>query len=440
MSFNPVRIIEKKRDGGALSREEIEFIAGAASGAHRDMSEAQLAAWLMAVVWRGMTIDETVALTDAMVRSGEQVDLSGLPKPWVDKHSTGGVGDKTTLVVLPLMAACGLTCVKMSGRGLGKTGGTIDKLESIPGFRTGLDLEELKAQALRIGLALTGQTPRLTPADGALYALRDVTGTVRSIPLIASSVLSKKIAGGAEVISIDLKCGSGAFMESLEDARALAATMREVAQRLGKRLTLEITDMDQPLGVTVGNLLEVQEAILALRGEASPRFAMLCVDLVASALQAGGVAASLDDARLQVQDAWQSGRGAAKLAEWFVAQGATVSPEEVLAMPGAPCKREVSAESDGYVARLDAGMIGEAVVELGGGRKQKGDTINPAVGVELMVEVGDQVRAGQPWVKVHAASEADLQVAAQALRQAIHVVPQPVPSVPVILERLDSAV
>lgn len=437
VDLNPVRLIEKKRDGLAHSEEEIQFIVSAAARPVEGlMSEAQLAAWCMAVVWRGMTLDETAWLTANMARSGDRVDLTGLPKPWVDKHSTGGVGDKTTLVLLPMLAACGLTCVKMSGRGLGKTGGTIDKLESVPGFRTALSVAELKAQAGRIGLALTGQTPRLTPADGFLYALRDVTGTVRSIPLIASSVLSKKIAGGAEVISIDLKCGSGAFMGSLAEARELGQVMMGVAERLNLQLGIEITDMDQPLGQSVGNTLEVIEAIDTLRGKGRLRFRELCIELCASTLVMAKLAANDSDGRKMAEEALDSGEALQKARDWFSAQGARISPDHIHQLPIALARRTVLADVSGYAARVDAGQIGELVVDLGGGRRLKTDLIDPSVGIEVVVEVGDRLEPGRELFEVHARTEEDADMAESRLRNVIEVVNEPVPRNPVILERL----
>ncbi len=427
--MNPVRVIERKRDGHENTREELEFIVRAATNPNAGlMSEAQLAAWCMAVVWRGMSAAETAALTLAMAQSGDRVDLTGLPKPWVDKHSTGGVGDKTTLVLLPMLAACGLTCVKMSGRGLGKTGGTIDKLESIPGFQTALSIDALVAQANQIGLALTGQTPNLTPADGTLYALRDVTGTVKSIPLIASSVLSKKIAGGAEVISIDLKCGSGAFMQTHQEARALGECMLGIARELDLRLGIEITDMDQPLGCAVGNLIEVQEAIETLAGGGPPRFRELVIELCESMLataqvQGGKAAACLDD-----------GTAYKKAEEWIKAQGATITLAEVAKLPLAPIRKEIRAQQTGWIQRIDAGIVGEVVVDLGGGRRSKGDTIHPGVGVRVQKVVGETVTAGEILFEVYAAQ--DPSEAIQQLSTAVAYSETQVAPNPVVIERL----
>lgn len=436
--MNPVRVIERKRDGGSHTPEELAFIAKAATQPGPDtMSEAQLAAWCMAVVWRGLDLDETAELTRAMADSGDRVDLEGLPHPWVDKHSTGGVGDKTTLTLLPMLAACGLTCVKMSGRGLGKTGGTIDKLESIPGFRTSLSIPELKSQANRIGLALTGQTPRLTPADKTLYALRDVTGTVRSIPLIASSILSKKIAGGAEAISIDLKCGSGAFMETLDEARSLAEVMLGVAERLGVKLGIEITDMDQPLGQCVGNALEVIEAVDTLRGHGRQRFTDLCLELCASTLTLSGHAPDHNSALKLADHALKSGEAMQKARDWFAAQGATISPDHIHQLRDAPVRRMVLGNEAGWISRVDAGRVGEVVVDLGGGRRQQRDVIDHRVGVEVVVEVGDDVLPGREMFEIHARTESEADAAEARLREAVVLSPDPVPFRPVVLERMN---
>ena len=423
--MNPVRIIERKRDGDANTPEEIQFVVDAAAGSGQ-MREAQLAAWCMGVVLRGMSLDEPAALTAAMAASGETVDLTGLPKPWVDKHSTGGVGDKTTLVLLPVLAACGLTCVKMSGRGLGKTGGTIDKLESVPGFRTALSIEEMIAQAKEIGIALTSQTPRLTPADGTLYALRDVTGTVRSIPLIASSVLSKKIAGGADIISIDLKCGSGAFMETLPEAKELAETMIGVAKRLGLKLGIEITEMDQPLGRCVGNQLEVIEAVEVLQG-ATGRLRDLCIELGSTALEMAGMDTG------KVAEVLDSGAALAKAEEWFEAQGATIKVIEVKDLHKAPFIHEVPATQSGWISRVDAGMVGGAAVDLGAGRRSKGDNIDPVVGIEVLAHVGDRVESGQPVFRIHVASESQLD-----LSRAIEIGATQTSPLPLILAQLST--
>jgi pyrimidine-nucleoside phosphorylase len=422
-------MIEAKRDGKNLSREEIEFIVRAAATGE-GMDREQLAAWLMTVVWRGLSIEETVDLTRAMAHSGTVLSLEGVPKPWIDKHSTGGVGDKTTLILLPILAAAGLSCVKMSGRGLGKTGGTIDKLESIPGFRTTLSIEEMKHQAVQIGIALGGQSKDLAPADGVLYALRDVTGTVPSIPLIASSVLSKKIAGGAEIIGIDLKCGSGAFMESYEDARKLGQTMLEVGTALGLRLSIEITDMDQPLGRMAGNLAEVQEAIQVLQGTESGRLTELCLTLASSMLELAGRDGNLAEQVLY------DGSALKKFTIWLKTQGATADINQLVKMPLADHVEELLAPLPGWIESVNAGMVGEAVVDLGGGRRRKDQPIDPRVAVETLVTVGQQVEAGQPMFRIFASDQQSLTQAKASLDRAVTISNQMVNPTPLVLERM----
>jgi pyrimidine-nucleoside phosphorylase len=426
-----IEAIDAKRDGRENSEAELRSLAsGAADGSIPDY---QLAAWLMAAYLNGLSPRETADLTLAMAASGERLDLTGLPKPWVDKHSTGGVGDKTTLVVLPILAACGLTMVKMSGRGLGITGGTIDKLDSVEGFRTDLSPEEMKGQAARIGLALTGQTPRLAPADKALYALRDVTGTVASVPLITASILSKKIAGGAETVVLDVKCGSGAFMRTLNEAQALAASLVSVGELAGLAVRSVVTDMDQPLGRCVGNALEVREAweTLAPGGEYGPataRFRELCLQLAGIALEAvgkGGLAEAVD--------ALESGAAFAKATEWFVDQGA--DPAAILAAgwQQAPARADVKANRPGWIARVDARQIGEAAVSLGAGRRTKADEIDPRVGIECLAPVGSGVAAGQAVLRVHARDDQSAQRAALDLTRAVEVVDGEVFASPVLL-------
>ncbi|MFZ4509226.1 MAG: thymidine phosphorylase [Fimbriimonas sp.] len=393
-------IIAHRRDGLVQSADELRLVAqGAANGSVPDY---QLAAWLMAATLNPLTLDETADLTLAMAASGETLDLSALPRPWVDKHSTGGVGDKTTLVVLPILAACGVTVVKMSGRGLGVTGGTVDKLAAIPGFRLDLSPDELVAQASRIGIALTGQTPDLAPADKALYALRDATGTVASMPLIVSSILSKKIAGGAECVVLDVKCGSGAFMKSVEEARELARWLEAVGTRAGLRIRALITDMSQPLGSAVGNSLEAGEALSVLGGKPlAPnveRFRTLCVRLAGLALWTAGVSADWNSGTERAERALQSGHAMAKATEWFQAQGAL--PGWVL--PTAPFKTEVIHQGPpGWVHEVQAEAIGLAAIALGAGRQTKEDTIDPSVGIEVRIMVGERVETGEVLAVVH---------------------------------------
>lgn len=413
-------IIATRRDAKKHLQSDLTYLAnGAAQGTIPDY---QLAAWLMAAYLNPLSEQETAWLTMAMADSGERLDLTGIPKPWVDKHSTGGVGDKTSIVVIPMLASCGLTVVKMSGRGLGITGGTVDKLGSIPGFRLDLSPEEMKAQAARIGLALTGQTPDLAPADKVLYALRDVTSTVSSIPLIVSSILSKKLAGGAETIVLDVKCGSGAFMQTLDAARELAQALRRTALLCGLNIRIAITDMDQPLGSAVGNALEVREALSVLEGSET-RFSHLCIALAALTLEASGLQPDQTTARLVAQEAITSGAAKRKAQQWFSAQGATV---DVFVNPDAlgvsPVSKKLIYEGpSGWVSQIDAQAVGQSVVDLGGGRKTKNDVIDHTVGLELLIEVGSRIEAGQAIIIVHARTEDAAEVAIATLKPAIQV-------------------
>jgi pyrimidine-nucleoside phosphorylase len=391
--MNLRHIIDVKRDGLRHSQEELQFLARAAS--EPETPDYQLSAWLMAAYIRGLDHQEAAWLTQAMAESGETLDLSSLSRPWVDKHSTGGVGDKTTLVLLPLLASCGLTMVKMSGRGLGITGGTIDKLSSVPGFRTDLSPQEMIRQASTVGCALTGQTPRLAPADGTLYALRDATGTVASMPLIASSILSKKIAGGAEVIVLDIKAGSGAFMKTLEEAFALRDLLLAIGGELGLNLKAVVTDMDQPLGRAVGNALEVKEAIAVLRGDERGAVRDICLSLAQTALSAAGQ----DPQRAET--ALDSGAALQMAMHWFHAQGGDLDIFDEDDWQAAPNVSVVESPAAGWVASLSAIRIGELSLDLGGGRRAKTDQIDPRVGVEVLARVGDRVEAGQPLLRIH---------------------------------------
>jgi pyrimidine-nucleoside phosphorylase len=424
------RNVIRNRLDGKNSDEELRLVAqGAADGSVPDY---QLSAWLMAAYCRPLSIDETAALTVAMANSGQRIDLTGLPRPWVDKHSTGGVGDKTSLVVLPLLAACGITIVKMSGRGLGITGGTVDKLESIPGFRMDLTPEEMKAQAKEIGIAITGQSQDLAPADKALYAIRDVTATVDSIPLIVSSILSKKIAGGAEIVVLDVKCGSGAFMTNLERASELAQALVLIGNRAGLSTHAVITDMSQPLGRAVGNILEVREAVEILTGGIG-RFAELCVALAAHTLVAAGKAADSDEATRLARETLSSGRAADEAKQWFRTQGATLDVFNDR-LPEAPIKLVVNNTfGNGWVEQVDASVVGKTVVALGGGRENKSDTIDPLVGVECLKHVADTVQEGEPLFVVHASTEKAAQAACANLLSAISVSSRSVPEPPLIL-------
>lgn len=431
--MNPVRLIEKKRDGGTHTEAEIHsLIQCAITG--QGMSPEQWGAWLMAVVWHGMSAEETAWLTREMADSGERIILDGIPHPWVDKHSTGGVGDKTTLILLPMLAACGLHVVKLSGRGLGITGGTLDKLSAVPGFRTQLSPSELRNQSKAIGLALGGQTANLAPADRFLYAMRDVTGTVPSIPLIASSILAKKVAGGAEVVAIDLKCGSGAFMHTLGHARALSDVLIETGEVLGLKVGVTITDMDQPLGQCAGNALEVIEAIETLQGKGRQRVRELCVELCASTLALSGTEPDIETARKRANHVLHTGEALEKARLWFDAQEAIVSPDHIHRLIEAPVRKQVYGDRPGWIQRVDARTVGEVVVDLGGGRRQKTDPIDPRVGVETVVEVGDDVDKGRVLFEIHAATEEAAEAAAEKLFDAVTIVSEPVQPHPVILE------
>lgn len=414
--MNFVEIIARRRDGLASLPGDLAAVAqGAADGSVPDY---QLAAWLMAAFLNPLNTQETAELTLAMAQSGEVLDRSGLPHPWFDKHSTGGVGDKTTIALLPILVACGMTVVKMSGRGLGMTGGTIDKLEAVPGFRTDLEPEAMLDLARRTGLALSGQTPRLAPADKALYALRDVTGTVANVPLITASILSKKIAAGAECVVLDVKCGSGAFMSDLQAAQTLRQSLVQTGEAAGLRVVARVTDMDQPLGAAVGNALEVKEAIRVVQGaELSPteaRFRDLLLEFARDSLAVAGIDA--DPAA-----AIASGRAAEVMRQWFAEQGGDGSVFEGEDWAVAPVQRTMVAERAGTVEEVSAHGVGHAVLNLGAGRRTKEDTIDPSVGATVHVAVGTRVQAGEPLVTIHAASEVDADAAEAMLRQAIQV-------------------
>jgi pyrimidine-nucleoside phosphorylase len=401
VAIRAAELIERKRDGAELSDEEIaDLVLGFTRG---EIPDYQMAAWCMAVYFRGLNGRETHALTDAMLRSGDTLDLgAALGRRVVDKHSTGGVGDKTSLAVGPIVAACGVPVGKMSGRGLGHTGGTLDKLESIPGYRVELTTEEFVAQVKEIGLAIVGQTADLVPADKKLYALRDVTGTVDIVPLIASSIMSKKLAGGADAIVLDVKVGDGAFMKSLEDGRILAEQMVDLGRRAGREVVCLLTDMDQPLGNAVGHALEVREAVATVTGHGPADFDELVLDACARLLALSDLGIDEQEARLRAQRAQADGTALAAYERWIRAQG---GDPDLAALPRAPVVKEVSATRDGVVTRLRAHDVGVAVLELGGGRRTKDDAIDHAVGVVLHVKRGQKVGRGQLVADVHARDE-----------------------------------
>jgi len=397
-------LIELKRDGGKHTPDEIaHLVTGYVDGVIPDY---QMSAWLMAVVFRGLDDEETVWLTDAMAKSGRIVDLSSIPGLKVDKHSTGGVGDKTTLALAPMVAACGAPVAKMSGRGLGHTGGTLDKLESIPGFHTSLEPEDFLRQVRDIGVAVVGQSPDIDPADKKMYALRDVTGTVPSVPLIVGSIISKKIAGGADAIVLDVKVGSGAFMKTLPEARELARALARTGAALGKRVETLLTDMDQPLGCAVGNALEVAEALSILHDDGPEDLFQECLALGSRMLLLAGVAHDLDDGRARLVTAVECGAAAAKAREWIAAQGGDARVvDDVTLLPQAPCTRVVRAATAGWVAHFDAAGVGRAAMAMGAGRATMDDVIDPAAGLVLAAKVGDRVEAGAVLATLHAASE-----------------------------------
>ena len=406
--IRPAELIERKRDGEELPGEEIaELVLAYARG---DVPDYQLAAFCMAVYFQGLSSAETFALTDAMVRSGETIDLAGaLGRRVVDKHSTGGVGDKTTLAVGPIVAACGVPFGKMSGRGLGHTGGTLDKLEAIPGFRVELTTEEFVEQVRDIGLAIVGQTANLVPADKMLYGLRDVTATVDNVSLIAASIMSKKIASGADAIVLDVKVGDGAFMKTLPDAQVLAETMLALGRRAERDVVCVLTDMDQPLGRAVGNALEVREAVAMLHGDGPPDFTELVLDASAHLLALSDLGIDRSEARSRVERAVVDGSAFGAYERWVRAQGG--DPDEA-ALPKAPFVREVLAPRGGYVERLAALPVGVAALHLGAGRRAKDDAIDHAVGVVCLKKRGDAVDEGEPLTEIHARDEQSAAAAA----------------------------
>ncbi len=394
-------LIQKKRDGGELTDAEIRWLIG--GFAREEIPDAQIAAFLMAVYFRGMTSAETAALTQTMVDSGERMDLREVRGRTVDKHSTGGVGDKTSLVVVPLAASAGVRVAKFSGRVLGHTVGTLYKLESIPGFRTQLSPEALVAQVNRVGCAIAGQSARLVPADKRLYALRDATATVDSVPLIASSVMSKKIAAGSEAIVLDVKAGSGAFMKSLEAARALAEAMVGIGRAAGRRTVAIVSAMDEPLGRAVGNALEVEEALQTLRGEGPSDFRELCLTLGARMATLGEVAAEERAARALVEERLSTGAALRTFREMVEAQGGDPAiVDDPGRLPRAPVRAPVRTETEGTVLAIDAEAIGRAAMVVGAGRARAEDRIDPADGLVIERKVGDRVKRGETLALVHA--------------------------------------
>jgi len=428
-SFRMVDIIAKKRDGRPLTTAEIEwFIHGYTAGAIPDYQAAALA---MAIYLRGMSRQETVDLTQAMAHSGDQLDLHDVAPFVVDKHSSGGVGDKTTLAVQPLVAACGVPVGKMSGRGLGSSGGTLDKMESIAGWRLELTLEQFKKQLADIGLVLAGQTAALAPADGKMYALRDVTATVASVPLIAASIMSKKLAAGADAIVLDVKLGSGAFMATVAEARELAQVMVNIGKDAGRRMVALLSDMNQPLGHAIGNALEVKEAIATLQGDGPQDFWAHSLEVAAQMLRLAGKTDDLDEAKRMITAARDDGRAWDKFGEMVIAQGGNVAQiDDPARLPAAAIVEPITAPHSGYIAGMDTGAIGWAAVHLGGGRMVKTDKIDHAVGFVLPAKIGAAFQAGDELGMVHAADRDAADQAKAELLAALSWSDEPVPPRP----------
>ncbi|WP_204516371.1 pyrimidine-nucleoside phosphorylase [Brevibacillus fulvus] len=426
-----VDLIAKKRDGFEHSTEEIQFIVkGYTEGTIPDY---QMSAWAMAVFWRGMTPRETADLTLAMATSGDQIDLSSINGIKVDKHSTGGVGDKTSLVVAPLVAAAGIPVAKMSGRGLGHSGGTLDKLESFAGYQVERSREQFLQQVREIGVAIIGQSGNLTPADKKLYALRDVTATVEAVPLIASSIMSKKIAAGADAIVLDVKVGKGAFMKTVEDAERLASAMVEIGRQVGRQTVAVLSDMNQPLGFAVGNALEVQEAVETLKGDGPKDLTELALTVGSQMLVLGGKETELDVARHKLEELIASGRAVDKLAEMVAAQGGDAQAVyDFSRFPQASLKYEITAVKAGYIAEINAENIGHASVLLGAGRLTKETKIDLAVGIVLQKKVGDFAEKGEVLATVYANQQKLLDTARPEVEAAFQISESPVQASPFI--------
>jgi pyrimidine-nucleoside phosphorylase len=434
VTIHPAELIQRKRDGGELDTAALrELVLGYAAG---DVPDYQMAAFCMAVMFRGLTGAETLAMTEAFIGSGETIDMAAhLGRRVVDKHSTGGVGDKTSIAVGPIVAACGVPFGKMSGRGLGHTGGTLDKLESIPGFRVELGLDEFIAQVRDVFVAIIGQTADLVPADKKLYALRDVTATVDSVALIAASIMAKKIAAGAEAIVLDVKVGDGAFMKSLQDAQILAEAMLELGTRAGRDVVCLLTDMDQPLGNAVGNALELREAIATLRGEGPADFTELVLTACSRLLALSDLGVDEAEGRRRAEATLADGTAVAAYERWIRAQGGDPS-EELL--PRAAVTAQVEAPRAGFVMRLGAIAIGSAALHLGAGRRTKEDTIDHAVGIVCRRKRGDEVAAGELLAEVHAQNESSAAEAVRAVLAAYELGDERPPSRAILLDELSS--
>lgn len=426
--MNAEQIIARKRDGHPLDAADITaFVRGYVDGSIPDY---QMAALAMAVYFQGMDLAETTVLTEQMLRSGTVLEWSADGPPKVDKHSTGGVGDKVSLVLVPLLACCGLHVPMISGRGLGPTGGTLDKLESIPGFRTDLGTDEIRRLTEQVGCVITGATSDLVPADQQLYALRDVTATVPSIPLITASILSKKLAEGLDALVLDIKFGSGAFMKTVDFARELATSLVQVGTRLGLNVSALLCDMNQPLGWMVGNAVEVQESVEALEGNGPADLMEIVFGLGAELLQVTGKAPDCESVRRMLQQQIDAGHALERFNQMIVAQGG--DPKAVLGVAG---ESVIEAERDGYVSAMDTARIGQAIIELGGGRRRKEDIIDPSVGIKMLVRLGDHVAAGQPLACVYA-RDGYAELAHSCLSAAIQITDWSPPTAPLILERI----
>jgi pyrimidine-nucleoside phosphorylase len=424
-------LIQRKRDGHELSADEIASLVLAY--ARDEVPDYQMAAFCMAVFFRGLNSAETHALTDAMIRSGETIDLSSLGRKVVDKHSTGGVGDKTSIALGPIVAACGVPFAKMSGRGLGHTGGTLDKLESIPGFRVDLDQESFLRQVSEAGLAIIGQTADLVPADKRLYALRDVTATVDNVSLIAASIMSKKIAAGADAMVLDVKVGDGAFMKTVEAARELAEAMIDIGTQAGREVVCELTDMDQPLGRAVGNALEVREAIDTLRGAGPPDFSELVLGASGHVLALSDLGVDPAEGRRRAEQAVESGAALAAYERWVTAQGGNPDPE---ALPSAPFVQSVAALESGFVQAIATEALGRAALHLGAGRSAKDDLIDHAVGVVCHAKRGDRVERGDVLAEVHARDEVSAARGASDVGACYHLGAEVPQAKPIVLDVL----
>lgn len=428
-----VDLIHRKRDGEELSAEEIQFLVDGYT--RNEIPDYQLSAFLMAVFFSGMSDREVSALTESMVNSGEHVDLSSIPGIKVDKHSTGGVGDKTSLIASPIAAAAGVIVPMISGRALGHTGGTLDKLESIPGFRTDLTIDEFRAQLLQHNLAFIGQTPEVAPADGKFYALRDATATVESVPLIASSIMSKKLAVGLDALVLDVKVGAGAFMKRQVDARRLAQMMVGIGRRMDKRVQALITDMSQPLGYAVGNALEIMEVSQTLQNAGPTDLTRIALELASRMIYLGKITKTMEEARELAQSKLLDLSGYKKFKDVIAAQGGNPAVlDDFRLLPNATGAREISSPRGGYVSGIDAELIGQASAMMGAGRNTKEDSIDPAVGVILEVKVGQRLEAGGLLCRLYHTTEQNLEEAAELIEDAFKISQHPVEERELILE------